>query len=177
MAEGSLDSVHEEDVNGCLLPKQGREGKSKPWIISYDCPGVHPRTSQVNAPALFSSHYSSTLEQGLSWLRLNLVVRCCSRSNPKQHLSREGPTIIGDCTSGASEAVKSSGGQTTIPCTPTFAEYPHPCLLLQHRSPLGWGYWFWEGEEQTLKGNWAGLDLTLRVSAPAAWDMPTIGQR
>ena len=57
---------------------------------------------------------------------------------------------------------------------PSLAKSSHRPLLFQHCSPLGQGYWCWERGKHTFEGNRANLDLTLRSSAPATWDLPLL---
>ena len=62
-------------------------------------------------------------------------------------------------------------GWTTAACALTDVQSPDGPLLLQHCSQ---GCWCWDRGEFTLQGNRACLDLTLRASAPATWDLPAL---
>ena len=148
------------------------------WPLSHNCSSLHLSLSWVPPLTPLASCCSFILRKGLSQILENSAVRDRGSSDLENGIwSGQGQSLlalIGATLQKWSRCLIMARTATAYTQIQTHSKHLHQplLLLLQDYSPLGWECWSWGWGENTLRGNRASLDVTLRGSTPASEDLP-----
>ena len=153
----------------------GHRAANQEWSGVLTGAGTTPAHTSVHAkcplwPLLL--HNSSPLGQRLQLQRKVQTVEDRVGSNLAQHPDRErAPLLAFTEAADHKQSVALTGARTIQVWAPASTGCPIQPLWFQHCSPRSKGADVGRGEQHTLKVNRTNSDPTLRVSAPAIWDL------